>query len=1262
MSFYTALTGLNGSQADISATSNNIANVGTTGFKRSRAEFGDIFATSPLQNSSSSIGSGTILKGIKQQFTQGNIVSSLNALDLAISGQGFFALKPSLTSNQTVYTRNGSLNVNNDRYVVDSAGQFLSVYPVNDDGSVTAKDLLSAVPLQLPVTSGDPRATSNIELGVNVPAAAAVVTEQAQFADGYEFNPDDPSTFTNSTSITIFDDLGNPTIATIYFIKTQNASATDPTNKFDTRLVINDTVIGPDLVNAVDDSGRQIFIDRFGTQTISVPDDNYFLEGKGSALYKADSLQTRVPSQPASLKGEQAGFDFGEEGDKLVEIVTDPMQFNSTKEAGNADGNVFWGKDFLLVNIDDGDQPVSIDIRPGKYNADQLANEVERAINEAYGDDKKIQIVQNVDDTLTIDLIKLDADGVSTGLTNKISVDLLVDSFVSEQIDGMDINGASPDFTLEQFLAHSQARLNEALNAHVIDTDAVSGAETSQNTEVGVGNNLFARTSGTAMTSILDKTQIVEFDYRTMDDSNTVSSEAKFLVHSYYGRRPELSVYNERVQTATNASSNTVEYDAAQNTLTIQLTTGGAANFVSGESIRLAGVFDNQSGDTLLNGRELTIFSVDTTNHLIKVDTTGLSLPDTNFSETLNSVYVLRDEATDVEAFFEGAANVYEGSEVNFNSKKIILRETGATNMHSYTNTELQAQSGGAGIFDITGETLSLVDASNNAIDALEELGLEDAANADATSTKTVWVDELQPPIKVGYDEINQRLTFKVDRTVLGTGTNSNFNSFKVSGSTTAEQTNNLGIPSSDDATETLIRGGEVFLAEPFVADGEEIQLNDKRYGADVQYNGDTKTFTFFSGSTGEAIEANGAIGVTATQKSSNIQVGRYSISATDGSVINNSVALTSRSLGQGENALMGVGLTKTDAIFAAGTGLAALPAVSIGATAKEPLTDVFRLTNVASENIFNVSVNGINGVIEIPTGNYVGSTLATALEERINQIRDAETGNTVGGVTVRYDAESNNFTFTTGTRGDDSTIKVKGTARLGLDDVALGVGSVPQIFNLTQATNAAGVALFVDENGQVVESPPANLVEGYFPLYIDEGELTFDKSGQLVSPKNLVHYEKQEEGFSIDLNIDFSKSTQFAQPFSVVSVDQDGFTSGRLDGLEIDASGTIRANYTNGQNNPLGKIVVANFNNQNGLKQIGNATYVETAVSGAPQVGEAGSEGFGNILSGSLERSNVDITEELVNLITAQRNFQASAKAIETTTSLTQTIINIRM
>ncbi len=147
----------------------------------------------------------------------------------------------------------------------------------------------------------------------------------------------------------------------------------------------------------------------------------------------------------------------------------------------------------------------------------------------------------------------------------------------------------------------------------------------------------------------------------------------------------------------------------------------------------------------------------------------------------------------------------------------------------------------------------------------------------------------------------------------------------------------------------------------------------------------------------------------------------------------------------------------------------------------------------------------------------------------------------------------------------------------------------------------------------------------------------------------------------SIDLDLDFDGSTQFASDFNVRTVTQDGQTVGKLDGLDIAANGLVSANYTNGLNIALGRLVMVNFNNQNGLKQIGNATYVETSVSGVAAVGEAGADGYGTILSGSLERSNVDITEELVNLITAQRNFQANAKTIETNTSLTQAIIQIR-
>ena len=144
-------------------------------------------------------------------------------------------------------------------------------------------------------------------------------------------------------------------------------------------------------------------------------------------------------------------------------------------------------------------------------------------------------------------------------------------------------------------------------------------------------------------------------------------------------------------------------------------------------------------------------------------------------------------------------------------------------------------------------------------------------------------------------------------------------------------------------------------------------------------------------------------------------------------------------------------------------------------------------------------------------------------------------------------------------------------------------------------------------------------------------------------------------------MTVDFSQATSFDQPFAAADVTQDGYTKGRLSNLEIDTYGNVQAGYSNGQNVVLGKIMVASFTNQSGLKQIGNSTFISTAASGDPELGEASEDGFGQILSGSLERSNVDITEELVNLITSQRNYQAAAKAIETSTSMTQTIINIR-
>jgi len=213
MSFNTALSGLNAAQAELNVTSNNIANVGTKGFKGSRAEFADIFSTSSFGSSNTAIGNGTLLANVAQQFGQGNLDFTSNTLDLAISGEGFFILSPSETNANNLFTRNGEFGRDANGFVVNNAGARLQVFPVNSDGTVTATSLSSTIPLQLPETAGVPTVTSLVDIGVNLPADALVL-------DPLNFDPTQESTFSKSTSLTIYDSLGESHVVTAYYVKT----------------------------------------------------------------------------------------------------------------------------------------------------------------------------------------------------------------------------------------------------------------------------------------------------------------------------------------------------------------------------------------------------------------------------------------------------------------------------------------------------------------------------------------------------------------------------------------------------------------------------------------------------------------------------------------------------------------------------------------------------------------------------------------------------------------------------------------------------------------------------------------------------------------------------------------------------------------------------------------------------------------------------------------------------------------------------------
>ena len=146
-------------------------------------------------------------------------------------------------------------------------------------------------------------------------------------------------------------------------------------------------------------------------------------------------------------------------------------------------------------------------------------------------------------------------------------------------------------------------------------------------------------------------------------------------------------------------------------------------------------------------------------------------------------------------------------------------------------------------------------------------------------------------------------------------------------------------------------------------------------------------------------------------------------------------------------------------------------------------------------------------------------------------------------------------------------------------------------------------------------------------------------------------------QAFSVDL----SSFTQFGASFAVSTVQQDGYTTGQLRGLEIDDTGVLFTRYTNGQSRQQGQIAVASFTNPNGLQPVGDTSFVETFSAGTPTVTTPGLSGTGLLQSGALESSNVEITSQLVRMIIAQRNFQANAQMIQTEDAVTQTVINLR-
>lgn len=311
MSFNTSISGLNAAQKDLSVTGNNIANAKSTGFKKSRAEFGDIYAVSAFGNSKTAVGQGVINQAVTQQFSQGNLEFTDNSLDLAISGQGFFAFQPSLDSSESVFSRAGALGVNKDGYLVNQAGEYLKALPVNENGTLQSTSLATSSPVQLPVAAGAPQATTEASLSLNLPAGAETPPVTT-------FDPDDPDSYNQANSQRIYDSLGNPHTMTSYFVKTGTP------NEWDVYYQIDDQPVG-DMTQQTVTFNTDGSFDTASANPVTVTETGANL-GTGAGdlsidmTFRTDSTQYNGPfnvadqSADGNTTGQLTGISVGTDG------------------------------------------------------------------------------------------------------------------------------------------------------------------------------------------------------------------------------------------------------------------------------------------------------------------------------------------------------------------------------------------------------------------------------------------------------------------------------------------------------------------------------------------------------------------------------------------------------------------------------------------------------------------------------------------------------------------------------------------------------------------------------------------------------------------------------------------------------------------------------------------------------------------------------------------------------------------------------------
>jgi flagellar hook-basal body protein len=725
----------------------------------------------------------------------------------------------------------------------------------------------------------------------------------------------------------------------------------------------------------------------------------------------------------------------------------------------------------------------------------------------------------------------------------------------------------------------------------------------------------YVKTANANQSSPFNKWQTHVFVGEDQVDASLVQATDSNSQKLYVNQYGQIKPYNEVKDELTTAKTQLFSLDELTDKRTsVPATITGKAisDFVLDGSVKFSDLSTTNKG--LL--AEMFKLDVDGTGNPVTVDLSHLST-----SNAAMTGVTIASEVTKVLNQKFGDETYFDFREAS--SKTFVVTDSRVTSGAVPTPITINLVGGSNGLpTDMSKVTI------NQTVTAIQQQ-LDDSALKTAVTPATNPVTYNPNTLKVSYDYSTQSFKF-VDGTntvTLSCGT------VTPSGGTASLVKNDvLGLT----ATPVLLDENGLYPVKVLPNSSTALRLSsEQRFGMKMTYDSVNKVFSLASGTTGDK----SSIKITSTNPLGQNLLG---LNVEASSVLTSAVALR---------------------------GIASSPAVAVGTPPTINISNNFSVDN--TNNSFVVTVDGVKGTVVIPPGNdYSLETFMAKLQKGINGLATTTDGApvTVNGVKVSYDTEKNHFVFTTGTASADSFIKISGSSNWGLDQVEAGRGTTSTWINPTQHKDTVGGTSqpkYIDGNGNETTSGDGfTTLPAWSSLYLDKGELTFDTGGKLVSPLKGTQLETVflagGKG-ALTININYSASTQNSSAFAVLSQSQDGAPEGDLVGVTIGNDGLVSASFSNGTQKSLAKILLTNFSSPVGLRQIGDSSFLASAASGKPILGTAGSAGFGTLRAGATERANVDLTQELVDLITAQRNFQANAKAIETSTTMTSAIINMR-